>query len=212
MQVCKLCLHEDELQLSHIYSKFIYKFLRDPRDKSAPVKVTQHCAVQVHKQLKEPMLCKGCEHRFGLKETIVQKLLGAREYKIHESNIDDFKYFALSLLWRDANQSQSKSKINLGKYGEEIRSYLLNLNPPKGVVVHTGFGSFDANQGFLIPAYLVSKKEGFHHYRIVVLNLKFEIFIGNNVTTEFEIVKLSFPEWSEFLNPLKNRCKTCRGS
>src|SRR6266568_922828 len=66
-EICKLCRKPEELQDSHIISEFFYKLIYDSNPRRFRV-ISADSAVPVQyeqKGLREPLLCKSCEGKFG---------------------------------------------------------------------------------------------------------------------------------------------------
>ncbi len=136
---CKLCNQYRDLKLSHIYPKFIIKWLKDTG--TGYLRGGQNLNVRVQDGLKTYLLCSECEDRFGkLEKYFAENIF----YPVVNDGIADFKYdsrlfkFVISILWRFFHHSMleeekgqfSYEKILLAE--KEWRDYLLcEDNPPR---------------------------------------------------------------------------------
>lgn len=192
--ICRLCLKPAELQNSHIISEFFYKLIYDssPRrfrvisaDPSVPVQYEQ-------KGLREPLLCRSCEGKFGKWEDYAKRtFVGGKNIQIVQTkgeiliqNIDyiKFKLLQLSLLWRmSVSKSAFFKTVSLGQKHEEIlRQALLNEDPlrpedyPCALDLLTLGGKF-YQDWFLEPYFMRGQ---FRVYRIVISGIRYSFFVG----------------------------------
>lgn len=144
---CKLCLSENvELVDSHLMPKWVYKSVlnRDNPSDSAPIIVSKKSAYLSNKQDKHHLMCQKCDQMIGAKEDYVSRITIAGSTPLIANYTEDIKgktdnldlpfpkeislesiaYFAISIIWRYSLEHQNKS-IQLGKYQESIRNYLL---------------------------------------------------------------------------------------
>src|SRR5277367_2850442 len=129
--VCKLCLTEQELQESHYVPAALYP------DRVKLEFVSPQGIAPVEKEMTAPLLCRGCEGKFGIGESEVLRHIAAKIVKKRfplkdqmeaaipqESHpditmyrgpelgldLDKFAYFMLSLAWRGAVHSWEKQE------------------------------------------------------------------------------------------------------
>lgn len=120
--ICKLCDSEAPLQQSHIFPKFVIKYLKDT---GVTGKVRQGVNIDVRKQdfSKVPLLCTKCEQLFSKREKLFAEQI-FKPYlndKITRFEYQDWlRYFAISIFWRFAAD-------NIDKFEKD--------NPDKGVLV-----------------------------------------------------------------------------
>lgn len=129
VDVCKLCLEIKELQVSHLYPRALYNALRNEDGGNPnPVLLTQDTEVQRSGQIKDYLLCRGCEQylnrhgehwvtRFAfngrtfrlrdillnatpVEQTEDDKLVPYAGREIPHVNMDKLIFFGLSLFWR----------------------------------------------------------------------------------------------------------------
>ncbi len=145
--VCRLCLQQRELQLSHIKPEFVYGPLYDDRHRldvfdlergAQPRRITP--ARKPQKGFCERLLCKECEGRFNRWETYTSELLygrqkGAGILSTHTSSVPidyaSFKLFVMSVVWRAGLSSLPFFQyVELGRNHEErLRVMLLSGTP-----------------------------------------------------------------------------------
>jgi hypothetical protein len=156
---CKLCLQTRVLQDSHLMPKALYRLSRwEGMPNPNPMMLTERGRVQTSKQVKDYVFCRECEQRFsrgGEHYALGQVRLKGRfpllhtlqssnqrtsggftfHYDVSTLGIDKEKlaYFALSVFWRASvhiwHHDKSTPLIQLGKYEEQIRTYLLRTSP-----------------------------------------------------------------------------------
>ncbi len=145
---CKLCGHGCQLQESHIVPRWAYKRLHgDKARPTQPVQMINGVAVQMPKQIKEPLLCTMCEQEIGIVEkTVAGMVTGSHPFSsLFSSRSWDAKLgawladasgvdfvtlcrFAVSIFWR-ASVASSVPKVRLGPYDELCRGYLAGESP-----------------------------------------------------------------------------------
>lgn len=101
MKLCKLCKKEEQLKLSHIFSRFIVMWLRETgtgkfRNPELPNKREQDGP-------KEYLLCLKCENLFGVRENYFRNVVFfpylEKECRFFKST-EELNYFVVSILWR----------------------------------------------------------------------------------------------------------------
>ena len=156
---CGLCRLDRELRKSHLLTAATYKLSRDPdRRNPNPVILTADRATTTSKQVSDRFLCGECEDRFSrLGERYVlgqcarrdgefrlrTDLAGApvlyedERFRVHPvdellaDRVEQYMYFAASVVWRAGARSWSLDGKNLGRiplgerYEEQLRQYLL---------------------------------------------------------------------------------------
>jgi hypothetical protein len=145
--VCRLCLQQRELQLSHIKPEFVYGSLYDEKHRldvfdlergAQPRDITP--ARKPQKGVREPLLCKECEGRFNRWETYTSELLygrpkgtGILSTRTSSVPVDSasLKLFVMSVVWRASVSSEPFFQyVKLGPTHEErLRVMLLSADP-----------------------------------------------------------------------------------
>ena len=135
---CKLCGQDRPLKKSHIIPEFMYSKLYDDKHRFHEIHVDSMTKNRLpQKGVRERLLCDECEQHFskyeryaslvlnGGYELIVKKIDGILHFE--GVKYDQFKLFALSILWR-ASVSTLKffEEVNLGSHEEKIREMLLS--------------------------------------------------------------------------------------
>ncbi len=164
-----------ELADSHVIPSWAYKRIRnqagsDPLlNNPNPVRMRGSTAVQLSKQIKEPMLCTDCEQRFGVREDWFRRLTEAEEGALpplsglldparptidHEHSlarvgrldVSALAYFALSVFWR-AHECSKISDFSLERRSADaIRLWLDgNAAPPSSL----SLTAYYCEQGYL---------------------------------------------------------------
>lgn len=141
--VCKLCKQDKELQESHIIPKFIYKPLRDDKNRIQRLSIIEHENKKYKKLkpiqdgLKERLLCFDCEQLLNNKYEKYFKTAWFDENKCPVPISDErvtvtgldylkFKLFHLSVLFRASVSSLPEFKcVNLGKHDDVLRDILI---------------------------------------------------------------------------------------
>lgn len=130
MEKCKLCHKEKELQESHIIPKFVYKWMKQ----TGTGRIRQGLNINKPLQdgIKDYLLCKDCEQKFGKRENWFKKNIFSSFIKGNQTTFkssDNLEYFAVSLLWRvliyfkdDGNSYKFKDKLDEAE--QEWRKYL----------------------------------------------------------------------------------------
>lgn len=135
MNNCKLCGRPEELQLSHIIPKYVYRWMK----KTGPgrFRLIGKINKPIHDGFKEYLLCKDCEGLLAQKEkwfkdNLFDKYLNASE--TYFNNDPDLLYFAISIAWRvliyfkDSGDNY-RHKVKYDQAEKEWRLFLLNNQP-----------------------------------------------------------------------------------
>lgn len=126
---CKLCLQQEELQVSHFLPAALYKsLLQREVTNPSPYFMSGTKTLETSRQIKDHVLCVDCERRFNengerwvlaqmaregeflLQETLrkatpIRSVPGLTTYaagRIPEIDVDKLEYFAVSVFWRAA--------------------------------------------------------------------------------------------------------------
>ena len=140
--ICALCKANGDLQNSHIIPEFFFKLIYDPKPRRFHVVSATPSERDRFEQkgLRERLLCRACEQKFGQWENYAKTALvdskGVRIVQRNDNvlfqNIDykTFKLFQLSLLWRMSVSTLDFFKeVALGPHEERIRQALLTDDP-----------------------------------------------------------------------------------
>lgn len=140
VEMCRLCLSHPAIEESHVLPRFLFRsiksdsptgFFRNPNDPNRRFQDGD----------KFPLLCAGCEQRFGDAESKFARHVFSA---FHSSDQDHFRYgpwlhyFMTSLAWRtlilnlpglESDSANPRSAVALLKAtAEEMRKYLLGAN------------------------------------------------------------------------------------
>lgn len=211
-QTCGLCLEEKDLKNSHLMPKALYKIIRNAFDGNDIVLSQQHTLSSLYSNYQETakFLCEECEQKFshhGENKVIpecyqgndnfllLEKLSKAtpifesnnekwfNPYTSNFSNINEYLYFALSIIWRSSAwpKAQNSNQKSLGTtYQEMFRQYLLGQQSfPKNVYVGI-YVDTDIDLLPMINFPISTKKIGYHHHIFYIPGIKFSLIIGNN--------------------------------
>lgn len=135
VSVCKLCGVTTTLRLSHIYPKFILRWLKQTG--TGLLRSGENLNVRVQDGFKCYMLCQQCEIKFGKLEDYFAKNIF---HPIVNNETSDFRYddrlfkFVVSIMWRllhfsmldDSDRSEYFQSMVL-RAEEKWRKYLLDL-------------------------------------------------------------------------------------
>jgi hypothetical protein len=180
LAICNLCRQSSELRDSHIFPEFFYRGTYDEKHRAKLLTTSRRAEPDtVQKGLRERLLCGDCERRLSRHETYAAEPLrraddlleGERQgVTLPEPNLDSFRLFALSVLWR-AHEAQSEmfADVDLGPHGEQIRDRVLREQP--GDPTEYGFAIAKVGglgmHGDLIEAPQRTKYKGFHVYQFL---------------------------------------------
>src|ERR1700674_5236900 len=152
--ICKMCLLEKDLVLSHLMPKALYAYCY--KDEHRPIKYGDGFLLPTDRQTKDYLLCKDCEDILnkGGESWITDKLAtwertfplydmltklpadfdedGMMVYfaaKNPEIKVDKLTHFALGLFWKASvhpwKGGRTEPRIELGPYSEDIRKWLI---------------------------------------------------------------------------------------
>jgi len=142
--VCKLCKEDKELQESHIIPKFIYKSLRDDKNRIQRLSLIDNEEKNYKKLkplqdgLKEHLLCFKCEQllnnryekyfkKIWLDENKCLVIINDEVITVTELDYLKFKLFHLSVLFRASVSSLPEfNEVSLGPHENRLREILLN--------------------------------------------------------------------------------------
>jgi len=208
--ICKLCLKERRLVLSHFMPKAAYRSLRSVIMKNAnPTMVTKDAMVRTSYQMADYVLCEECEARFDRlgerwvlpriasktvfplldavrKAPIDQEIPGAASHAcsgIPEINVEKLTYFAMSIFWRAAvhDWKGMVSNIELGPYLERIRLWLLDREPfPRDMSLLVTLAAENKNVFTIIPP-LQMQATPYHVFLFYVPGVEFVLYVGKEV-------------------------------
>ncbi len=136
MNECKLCGNIGELELSHIFPKFLFRWLK--KTGTGRLRGTANINQPVQDGLRAPFLCGSCEDLFSKAETWFSKRVF---YPVVDESYDSFEYteelfyFVISVAWRLLRYSlldvykdwKCHSKLLIAE--KEWREYLLYRTP-----------------------------------------------------------------------------------
>jgi hypothetical protein len=135
--LCKLCQKDDQLKKSHIIPEFLYSTLYDEKHRFHEIHIDTNTKNKfTQKGVREPLLCNSCEQYFSKFERYASLVLNSGfeltvkriEGLFHFEGVeyDQFKLFALSILWRASVSSLDFfEEVNLASHEEIIRKMLL---------------------------------------------------------------------------------------
>jgi hypothetical protein len=135
---CKLCSKDEPLKKSHIIPEFLYSALYDDKHRFHEIHVDLDTKNRFSQQgVREPLLCDSCEQHFSKFERYASLVLNSGfeltvrriEGILHFEGVEynQFKLFALSILWRaSVSTLDFFEEVNLGSHEEIIREMLLS--------------------------------------------------------------------------------------
>jgi hypothetical protein len=144
------------------------------------------------KGLREPLLCKSCEGKFGKWEDYgkrafvdgshIQIIPKKGEFLIQNIDYTKFKLLQLSMLWRmSVSRIEFFKTVSLGqKHEETLRKALLSEDPlrpedyPCTLELLTLGGKF--YQDWLLEPYFMRGR--FRLYRIIISGIRYSFFVG----------------------------------
>lgn len=108
---------------------------------------------------------------------------------LSDDALSEFVYFPTSLFWRAAVHSWRSGqhplvKIELGKYEDQFRRYLLGETPfPNHAALWCHVSPAAEPHGGVIPPYLKNKRS-YHQFRFVITGIVFDLFVGCMIPEE----------------------------
>jgi hypothetical protein len=210
---CRLCGSYGPLRKSHLVPQATYTLAREgapgePRQTHL-VKVNAKGAILTDEQWKEPLLCEGCEQRFGSWEKYAHPLIsqpdgtfpwlaGTTHVRGEVANstravdVPTLSLFLVSLFWRLS--VYRCPAVALGTYEREFRKYLLVDGTPfpaqaRLVVTlldpsHVTLGR--ADHGFM--TFTGSDEEGYRVDRFMLLGVDLKLFVGEQVPPALDVL------------------------
>ena len=205
---CRLCGTHGPLEHSHIVSRAAYRralgVLPGEPVQRQLMRVASGVAELTSKQVKEYLLCRACEERFGRWETLSFPMLSQLNSSlpwleavspvagpVHDSqgvNVRSLALFGLSLFWR-ASVSKEFATY-LGAYEGPLGKYLLGeANFPNEAVLvvtlldHRGRTAARIDRGFML--YEGSRQDGYDCHRLTILGVDMRLFCGARVPSAF---------------------------
>jgi hypothetical protein len=202
-QTCGLCGKPGEIQNSHLLPAWCYRRIIEDCDDSQPVQVTKNSAVLSNEQVRQRLLCAGCEDYFGKIEDKVERLtrrrngkqlifqrlthIGGRTgqlYELAEESASILSHFATSVIWRAHAMGKG---CELGPYGDQFRRYLLGQSafPADAsfalmVIEPTELG-IDPKSWLTNPA--TARTDRFRIHGFIACGLVFRLFVGKQIPT-----------------------------
>ena len=212
--LCKLCLEEKDLQVSHLVPASAYRIIRRHQG-SAPVMLTAKRVRVSSRQVTANELCWDCEQLFrqngedwmarqvfqGDEFPLLQRLKLAMPdwqqpdhaaYSGNACGIDTTKlvYFGTSVLWRSSLRrwtigSTETTTVELGPHRESLRKFLLGQTPfPADGVVIVTVCTDFESQGCFFSPCAI--RDGIvQGYAFLMLGVYFRFFLGPNVPSDF---------------------------
>ncbi len=210
---CRLCPAEGVRLLdSHIVSKAAYRRILDgppgePREKQ-PVKITSEASVLTNEQMREHLLCRDCEDRFGRWEAYAFPVMSQGDGTFpwlssvtrigdgsagDSSGVDTEKLslFAVSIFWRLSVSRHSD--VRLGDYEPAFRSYLLGRAPFPAkavllIVLLDPAGSTYTRVDRSFHTFKSLRKGGWHVHRFAILGVDMRLHVGGTIPRRFRQV------------------------
>jgi hypothetical protein len=216
--LCRLCDKYDRLIESHIMSSAAYARVLDgaadePREKQL-VMVTATYSILTNKHMKEYLLCRACEDRFGRWEAYAYPMLSQRDTSFpwleaarpffrefaDSSRVDVEKLtrFAASLFWRFSVYRDSK--MSLGPNEPSFRGFLLGRDPfPSDarltVTLYSGLTVGRVDQSF--STFTTAHEDGYEINTLAMFGVKMKLFVGRYVPKDLE--RLCFARTGQLL-------------
>jgi hypothetical protein len=201
---CRLCDEYGPLIESHIMSSAAYSRALDgppgePREKQL-VRVTAECSIFSNTQMKEHLLCRACEDRFGIWEAYAFPMLSQGDNSFpwltavrpffreiaDSSRVDVEKLtgFGASLFWRFGEYHDSKT--SLGPEEPSFRRFLLGREPfpasarlTVALLDHSRATVGRVDRSF--ATFATGREDGYDVHRLLVLGVEFRLFVGRHV-------------------------------
>jgi len=209
--ICPLCTLEKTLIQSHLASAALYKLCRTPD--SDPIFVTNDVVVRSGRQLQHPLLCAECDGMLSTEGEawllpLVGRLDGFPLYDMltkekpdavdgdaaiyaaarnPEIDVPKIIHFAMGMFWKASVHSWSgtrtKSLIELGKHGEEVRKFLRGeVDFPEQMALIMGISPPPIVPTFAMP-YQGSATQ-FDNFLFHVPGINFALNVGDTVGKE----------------------------
>jgi hypothetical protein len=205
---CRLCCAHGPLEKSHIVSKAAYRRAAQGPDGEIPerglVEVTRDGARRTTKQMKEYLLCRACEDRFGKWERYAYPVLAQRDSDFpwlaasrtvvgraadsSAMDVDALARFLLSIVWRLGVYKAARTRQE--KPDEEAtRRYLLGQTafPEQAVLAVTLLDPSDstlARVDRLFTNIWLGGGNGYQLYQVVILGVDARLLMGAGIPRE----------------------------
>lgn len=211
LQTCGLCHDSVEIQNSHLLPAWCYRRVIEDCDALQPVHITKNSAVFSSEQVREYLLCKSCEDRFGKIEDKAERLTRRRNgrqlvfqnltyiggstghlYELDAETAGVLSHFAVSVIWRAHAMGRG---CELGPYAEKFCRYLLGQGdfPADAVltimVLEATELGVDPKSWLTDPA--STRADGFRIHGFIACGLAFRLFVGQKLPAEFKIACLA---------------------
>ena len=203
---CALCNERKELQDSHIIPEFLFKPMYDMKHRFHVYNVKGKTERKFsQKGIREKLLCRDCEQKFGKYEKYVSDFFDGRTEAISEkinnmvvvSPVDSklLRLFLLSILWRSGvSNHEFFRQVSLGVHAETLRQMLLD----EAVEPLWRYGCFvtapllnGEPQFDLMLQPTQSRIDGLRVYRFVFGGLSWVFFVSNKAHPKnLELVSL----------------------
>lgn len=139
--ICRLCLKDKDIRLSHVIPDFLYKTTYDEKHRALEINFNHPKKINLlQKGYREKLLCNDCEQFLNTNFEIYFNDLWY-EKESRPDNISNnhvvltgidygkFKLFLLSILWRSSISSHKAFRlIEVGEHQEKLRNKLINLD------------------------------------------------------------------------------------
>lgn len=213
--LCKMCLSEKDLVLSHLMAAALYDYCRAPG--CSPVRVGGR-AYPTDRQVAEYLLCSDCENvlsREGETWVIPRLATMDRSFPLFESltkqppalsedgadiycaannpeiKAEKLAHFAMGMFWKAAVHSwrcdDRITNIELGPYAEGIRRWLLGEGRfPERICLQIAVSTPGRAQILFINPYEGRRSE-WHSFFVYVLGVLFVIHVGKQVRDASEL-------------------------
>jgi hypothetical protein len=209
---CALCLNQATLVRSHIIPRFMYKEMRDAKNRILIISSDSGIRDRFSQDgIWENLLCDGCEGLIGRSEDYVCRLLygGVQVNSVVEGqdlflkNIDypKLKLFLLSLLWRMSVAKFSFfDQVHLGPHEEALRLMIVNSDPggteDYGILCIAPFINGMPMKCTAPPEWV--RQNGIRIYRCLIGGLLFCFIIGKQKLPKFAAARFPTAEgnWS----------------
>lgn len=223
MAKCSLCLKNNPLVKSHYIPRALYKLCKDESNIiKNPINFLGTKAISTSNQSYKPFLCEDCEKRFskfGESYVIDNCLRSNNDFKLREileknndykiideakvylgkqvlqSNLEYYKYFTASLVWRGSVTTwpfmgYNSRKNPLGtRYQEEFRQYLLGQSkfPSNAFLLLIVSEEKDLKPIIVLPNSI--NHGGIHLHHLYIPGIEIKLFVGNRFPDEFELIR-----------------------
>lgn len=196
--VCKMCGEEKELQLSHIFSRFLYKPIHGENPQYLELESANRSVKKGQGGIREYLLCSKCEGKRSLWERYADSFLNEREpllwkkilpnlFEVSGINYSKLKLFALSTLWLiSISNLREFERITLGPHAEKIKEMLVDEDPGPTEKYGVGMQKITDNysKGILLSQTNKVRFDGHVGYRMVFGGYAWLIIVTNHKLSE----------------------------